>query len=75
MDDPGLKIADYVQQAYGAELVAMDIATVAAAGPAPSAIPLDPLPHPADAELAAALRAAGRVIFQENNAVLSQLLA
>lgn len=74
LDDPGLKIAEYVRQTYGAELVAMDTAIVTAAGPVPSLIPLDPFPQPADAELAAALRTTGNVIFQENDVVLSKLL-
>lgn len=62
LDDSGLRIAEYVKQNYGAELIAMDTATVLAAGPAPSAVPL-------------ALQVSGHVIFQENDAVLDQLLA
>ena len=57
-----------------AELIAMDIATVSAAGPAPSAVPLNPPPQPADTKLATALQISGRVIFQENDAILDQLL-
>jgi hypothetical protein len=47
---------------------------VSAAGPAPSAVPLNPLPRPADTELAMALQTGGHVIFQENDAILEQLL-
>lgn len=75
LDDSGLRIAEYVKQNYGAELIAMDTATVLAAGPAPSAVPLNPLPQPADTKLATALQVSGHVIFQENDAVLDQLLA
>ena len=74
LDDSGLRIAEYVNQTYGAELVAMDAATVSAAGPAPSTVLLDPLPRPADSELAAALQISGHAVFQENDAVLDQLL-
>lgn len=74
LDDSGLRIAEYVKQSYGAELIAMDTATVSAAGPAPSAVPLNPLPQPADTKLAMALEISGHVIFQENDAILDQLL-
>jgi uncharacterized protein (TIGR02679 family) len=74
LDDSGLRIAEYIKQSYGAELVAMDAATVSAAGAAPSAVPLNPLPQPADTELAMALQTGGHVIFQENDAILEQLL-
>jgi uncharacterized protein (TIGR02679 family) len=75
LDDSGLRIAEYVNQTYGAELVAMNAATVSAAGPAPSTVLLDPLPRPADTELAAALQSSGHVVFQENDAILDQLLS
>lgn len=39
LDDSGLRIAEYMKQSYEAELIAMDTATVLAAGPAPSASP------------------------------------
>jgi hypothetical protein len=63
-----------VKQSYGAELIAMDTATVSAAGPAPSAVPLNPFPQPPDTKLAMALQISGHVIFQENDAILDQLL-
>jgi uncharacterized protein (TIGR02679 family) len=74
LDDSGLRIAEYVKQSYGAELIAMDTATVSAAGPAPSAVPLNPVPQPADTKLAMALQISGHVVFQENDAILDQLL-
>jgi uncharacterized protein (TIGR02679 family) len=74
LDDRGLKIAEYVRQNYGAELVAMDAATVTAAGSEPSSVSLDPLLRPTDLELAVALHSNGRVIFQENDVVVRQLL-
>jgi uncharacterized protein (TIGR02679 family) len=74
LDDSGLRIAEYVKQNYGAELIAMDTATVSAAGTVPSAVPLEPLPQPADTKLAMALQNGGHVIFQENDAVLDRLL-
>ena len=42
--------------------------------PAPSAVPLNPIPQPADTKLATALQISGHVIFQENDAILDQLL-
>jgi len=75
LDDSGLRIAEYVKQSYGAELIAMDTATVSAAGPAPSAVPLNPLPpDQPTTTLALALQISGHVIFQENDAILDQLL-
>jgi uncharacterized protein (TIGR02679 family) len=74
IDDAGLRIAEYVARTYGAHLIAMDAETVASAGPGASAVTLSPLPQPADLELGEALRTGGRVVFQENEAVLRQLL-
>ncbi|MCM8555416.1 DUF2399 domain-containing protein [Streptomyces sp. STCH 565 A] len=74
LDAAGLHIAATVQQTYGAELVAMDSTVVHAAGDVPSAIPLGPLPSNCDPALAKHLRAAGRVLYQEHDAVLTHLL-
>ncbi len=74
LDNSGLRIAEYVAQTYGARLVTMDAATVAAAGPEPSMVPLSPLPAATDPELTKALRRSKYVIFQENDIILNQLL-
>ena len=63
-----------MQQIYGAELVAMDTCLVSASGDLPSAVPLGRLPSDCDPALAAQLRAKGRVLYQEHDAVLARLL-
>ncbi|MGK3094520.1 DUF2399 domain-containing protein [Streptomyces sp. WAC01490] len=74
LDGAGLHIAATVQQIYGAELVAMDTCLVSASGDLPSAVPLGRLPSDCDPELAAQLRAKGRILYQEHDAVLARLL-
>jgi uncharacterized protein (TIGR02679 family) len=73
MDDRGLQIADDVARTYGAQLVAMDTATVVEAGPEPSAVTIGSLPQTCNKELIEALRACGRVVFQEHDVVLRRL--
>ncbi|MFG2615905.1 DUF2399 domain-containing protein [Streptomyces anulatus] len=74
LDGAGLHIAATVQQIYGAELVAMDTCLVSESGDLPSAVPLGRLPSDCDPALAAQLRAKGRVLYQEHDAVLARLL-
>lgn len=74
LDAPGYWIAEYVRKTYGAEIIAMDATTVTMAGPTPSTVPLDPIPEVPETSLAEALRTIGKVIFQEHDAVLDQLL-
>ncbi|MFE7439341.1 DUF2399 domain-containing protein [Streptomyces chartreusis] len=73
LDGAGLHIAATVQQLYDAEIVAMDTCLVGASGELPSAVPLGPLPSNCDPALAAQLRAKGRVLYQEHDAVLVRL--
>jgi uncharacterized protein (TIGR02679 family) len=75
LDAAGIQIAATVRQLYGAELIAMDADLVHTAGSIPSAIPLSALPEACDPSLADALRAAGRVIYQEHDAALARLLS
>lgn len=74
LDAAGLHIAATVQQTYGAEIVAMDPDLIHATGDLPSAIPLGPLPSNCDPALATQLRARGRALYQEHDAVLTRLL-
>ena len=74
LDGSGLRIAEYVARMYGAELVAMDASTVQDAGPEPSSVPLGPAPGAGEETVWDALRAGGRVVFQEHDAVLRQVL-
>jgi uncharacterized protein (TIGR02679 family) len=75
LDGSGLGIAHTVARLYGAELAAMDLATLHDAGTHPSAVPLGPLPtQDIDPQLAHELRNVGRVVFQEHDAVLDRLL-
>ncbi|WP_414166380.1 DUF2399 domain-containing protein [Streptoverticillium reticulum] len=75
LDGPGLSIAHTVARLYGADLVAMDTATLHDAAATPSAVPLGPLPAEGiGPQLARELCAGGRVVFQEHNAVLDRLL-
>lgn len=75
LDGPGLGIAYTVARLYGADLVAMDAATLHDAGATPSAVPLGRLPaENVDPQLARELCAGGRVVFQEHDAVLNRLL-
>ncbi|MEU5273288.1 TIGR02679 domain-containing protein [Streptomyces hygroscopicus] len=74
LDGSGLRIAEYVARTYGAELVAMDASTVQDAGPEPSSVPLGPVPETGEETVWDALRAGGRVVFQEHDAVLRQVL-
>jgi hypothetical protein len=74
LDASGLAVAQAVADGYGAELVAMDAATVAAATPAPSRVPLTVLPTGVGPALTDALTAHGRVVFQEHDAVLDRIL-
>ncbi|RLL70024.1 DUF2399 domain-containing protein [Streptomyces sp. Z26] len=74
LDGSGLRIAEYVARTYGAELVAMDASTVQDAGPEPSSVPLGPAPGTGEETVWDALRAGGRAVFQEHDAVLRQVL-
>ncbi|WP_374109114.1 DUF2399 domain-containing protein [Streptomyces sp. CC228A] len=74
LDGSGLRIAEYVARTYGAELIAMDASTVQEAGPEPSSVPLAPALGAGEATVRDALRAGGRVVFQEHDAVLRQVL-
>ncbi|QID39823.1 DUF2399 domain-containing protein [Streptomyces albus] len=74
LDGSGLRIAEYVARTYGAELIAMDASTVQEAGPEPSSVPLAPALEAGEATVRDALRAGGRVVFQEHDAVLRQVL-
>ncbi|MEU1377404.1 TIGR02679 domain-containing protein [Streptomyces triculaminicus] len=75
LDGPGLSIAHTVARLYGADLVAMDRATLHDAAATPSAVPLGPLPaEGVDPQLARELCAGGHVVFQEHDAVLDRLL-
>jgi uncharacterized protein (TIGR02679 family) len=70
LDADGLHVAAYIAQHYGAELVAMDAATVAEAGPAPSQVPLGPMPGSEDKTI---LGLSDRVLFQEHDIVLRKI--
>jgi uncharacterized protein (TIGR02679 family) len=74
LDEHGYRIAEQVARTYGAQLIAMDAATIQAAGPGPSAVPLTLVPETPDPELAEVLRASKFVIFQEHDAIVDQLL-
>ncbi|MGW8847974.1 DUF2399 domain-containing protein [Streptomyces xiamenensis] len=74
LDGSGLRIAEYVARTYGAELVAMDSSTVQEAGSEPSSVSLGPALETGEETAWDALRAGGRVIFQEHDAVLRQVL-
>ena len=74
LDAGGLSIARTIMDLYGAELIAMDAATVRAAEASPSRVPLTILPTSADAELAALLTTHGRVVFQEHDEILRRIL-
>lgn len=74
LDDPGFRIAEQVVRTYGAKLVAMDTATIQAAGPEASAVPLASVPETSDPELAEVLLASKFVLFQEHDAIVDQLL-
>ncbi|MDT0382127.1 TIGR02679 domain-containing protein [Streptomyces sp. DSM 42041] len=74
LDGSGLRIAEYVARVYGAELVAMDASTVRDAGPEPSSVTLGSTPEAREATVWNALKAGGRAIFQEHDAVLRQVL-
>jgi uncharacterized protein (TIGR02679 family) len=74
LDDPGFRIAEQVVRTYGAKLVAMDAATIQAAGPEASAVPRVSLPTTSDPELAEVLLASKFVLFQEHDAIVDQLL-
>ncbi|WP_406359356.1 DUF2399 domain-containing protein [Streptomyces sp. NBC_00715] len=76
LDTAGLQIAATVHQLYGAELVAMDTDIVHATRSTPSAVPLGALP-PAhgSTELGRALSTGGRIVYQEHDAVLDNLLS
>jgi uncharacterized protein (TIGR02679 family) len=75
LDDHGYRIAGQVARTYGAQLIAMDAATLLAAGPEPSAVPLTLFPETSAPELAEVLRASKFVLFQEHDSITGQLLA
>ncbi|MFJ7593473.1 DUF2399 domain-containing protein [Streptomyces sp. NPDC097617] len=75
LDTAGLQIAATVQQTYGAELVAMEVALVRQAGETASAIPIGFLPEAhSGTELGQALLTGGRIVYQEHDAILDRLL-
>ncbi|MFI0941352.1 DUF2399 domain-containing protein [Streptomyces sp. NPDC021020] len=75
LDGPGFAIAHTVARTYGAEIIAMDLATVHDAAHRPCAVPLGPLPTEGlDLRLGDVLRDAGHTVFQEHDAVLERLL-
>ncbi|EIV92597.1 TIGR02679 domain-containing protein [Frankia sp. QA3] len=74
LDGPGLRIATTVAHTYGAELVAMDNATLAEAAVPPSAVPLDAPIFADDLALADGLNAHGRAVFQEHDELLRRVL-
>lgn len=74
LDGPGLGIASTIVHTYGAELVAMDPATLSEAVTPPSAVHLDTPVFADDPDLAAALNAHGRAIFQEHDELLRRVL-
>ncbi|QTR02884.1 DUF2399 domain-containing protein, partial [Saccharothrix algeriensis] len=74
LDGPGLRIAGQVAATYGSALVAMSADVVRHAGAKPSAVPFG---EPADwlaPELRDAIAVSGRVVYQEHDAVLGELL-
>ena len=73
LDRTGFYIADTVVRHYGAELVAMDAATVHAAAQDPSHVALDGPVTAGANDVAEALNDHGRVVFQEHDEVLRQL--
>jgi uncharacterized protein (TIGR02679 family) len=73
LDERGIMIAESVARTYGAQLIAMDAATVLAAQARPSAVPLSPLPKSGVRQLDEALHQHGYVIFQESDEALGQL--
>ena len=74
LDDHGFRIAEQVVRTYGAQLIAMDAATIQAAGPEPSTVPLAFVSESSDRDLAEVLRASKFVLFQEHDAIVNQLL-
>lgn len=74
LDDHGFRIAEQVAQTYGAQLIAMDAATVQAGGSEPSMVPLTFVPETSDPELAEVLRKSKFVLFQEHDVIVDQVL-
>ena len=74
IDRDGLIIAKQVQDLYGAQLIGMDKEVIAKAELCPSAVPIGALPDGIPSELAAALSAHGRAVYQENDVILETLL-
>jgi uncharacterized protein (TIGR02679 family) len=74
LDEHGYRIAGQVARTYGAQLIAMDAATIQAAGPEPSAVPLTLVPDTPDPQAAEALRESKFVLFQEHDAITGQVL-
>ncbi|MGK5552900.1 TIGR02679 domain-containing protein [Actinomadura kijaniata] len=71
LDHDGFQIAATVADLYGAELVAMDAATVAEAAAHPGAVPLR---QRFDPELKRTLGLTEHAVFQENDAVIRRVL-
>ncbi|WP_394619086.1 TIGR02679 domain-containing protein [Lentzea sp. JNUCC 0626] len=73
LDGPGLLIARQVAEIYGATVVAMSADLVRRAGAEPSAVPFFGVDRVED-DLRDAITASGRVLFQEHDVVLDELL-
>lgn len=74
LDDHGFRIAEQVARTYGAQLIAMDAATIQSGGSEPSMVPLTSVPETSDPELAEVLRKSKFVLFQEHDVIVDQLL-
>ncbi|MGM1061384.1 DUF2399 domain-containing protein [Saccharothrix sp. Mg75] len=74
LDGPGLRIAGQVATTYGATLVAMSADVVRHAGAEPSAVPFGEPADWLDPGLRDAIALSGRIVYQEHDAVLGELL-